>query len=35
MCDSKVATIGSDNGFSPGGRQFIIQTNAVMLDPWE
>ena len=31
MCVSKLTTIGSDNGLSPGRRQAIIWTNAVIL----
>ena len=31
MCISKLITIGSDNGLSPGRRQAIIQTNAWIL----
>ena len=31
ICVSKLATIGSDNGLSPGRRQAIIWTNAGML----
>ena len=31
ICVSKVTSIGSDNGLSPGRRQAIIWTNAVML----
>ena len=31
ICISKLATIGSDNGLSPGGRQAIIWTNDGMM----
>ena len=31
ICVSKLTTIGSDNGLSPGRRQAIIWTNAVIL----
>ena len=31
ICVSKLATIGSDNGLSPGRRQAIIWTNAAIL----
>ena len=31
ICIRKLATIGSDNGFSPGRRQAIITTNAGIL----
>ena len=31
ICVSKLASIGSDNGLSPGRRQAIIWTNAGML----
>ena len=31
ICDSKIITIGSDNGLSPGRRQAIIWTNAWIL----
>ena len=31
ICVSKVTTIGSDNGLSPGWRQAIIRTNAEIL----
>ena len=31
MCVSKLTTIGSDNGLSPGRRQAIIWTNAGVL----
>ena len=33
-CVSKLTTIGSDNGFSPGRGQAIIKTNASMLLIW-
>ena len=31
ICVSKIIIIGSDNGLSPGRRQFIIWTNAAIL----
>ena len=31
ICATKLTIIGSDNGLSPGGRQTIISTNAVIL----
>ena len=31
ICVSKLSIIGSDNGFSPGGRQVNIRTNAGIL----
>ena len=31
ICDSKLTTIGSDNGLSPGQRQAIIWNNAGIL----
>ena len=34
ICVNKLTTIGSDNGLSPGRRQAIIWTNAVMLSIW-
>ena len=37
ICVSKLTTISSDNGLSPGGRQAIIWTNAeiLLMNPWE
>ena len=34
ICISKVSIIGSDNGLSPGQRQAIIWTNAIILLIW-
>ena len=36
MCVSKVTTIGSDNGLSPGWRHVIVWTNAeiLLIEPW-
>ena len=31
ICVGKLSIIGSDNGLSPGQRQAIIRTNAVIL----
>ena len=36
ICVSKLTTIGTDNGLSPGRRQAIIRTNAglLLIGPW-